>query len=980
MNRTLHHPQRAITQLPVDRPAIESAAAILLDRAPGSSEQAPANLSGFPVVVPTSRSHRLLTAALADEAAARRLPLVPPEIVLPHEIPALLFGSPGTPASETQRLLAWASAIANAPAGALAALTPAGDAPQIPRRPSECRRLAALAIRTSDELAKGMLTFREASQRIATSEAARFIELAHIQEAAQKLLLDAKVNDDPLATADLVANAEPPRSQHRTLVLLAIEQLAPIERTAIERSGVPVLALTIGPGPDRLVRDSLCCITADSGWSRQIDLNEAQIRFVDEPEEQARAALAALAEIPEEAERSEPIDATSAVICAPSDDALDPIVRRAALDAGVTVRPAKGTPIRSTTPGTFLAAILQHARQPSFDSAATLITHPDVAHALEKLNPPRHDTPGPLHAIDHLRAEIPRASTRVPPDSTDPAIAGSYKQTASALQTTLGDLWAKPHEIRDLAQWAGAIRSAFASVYAHQTLDPGDRSQSNTLGALNMFAEAINEIDAASRQLPQGFHSTAADAIQPIDERVASGRIPRPPERDAIEALGWLDLPLDPAPSCVIAGLQERVVPEPSHAGPLLSDAARRDLNLPTADDRLDRDAAILDTVSATRRLTVIACRRNASGDPDPPSRLLFRRQGPELARRFLRLVEPRQHPPPPLTPEPPAGETDRFATTLTVADDYRPPDSMRVTEFRRYLASPAQWYLEHALRLNEAAEPAPELTPPQIGNIVHDAIHAFSLDQTAADLDDPDRIREALDDLMRTELRRRVGPDPTAAIDIQFELLRFRIAPFASHEAQRRRAGWRIARSEWAPPKGDPNAALTFTDAPPMGLRGRIDRVEVNSDGHRWALIDFKTGANWDARKAHLRRGGWRDLQLPLYRVLARTLAEQLGVNPDAPELAFVGFPAEDAAKAKASKPFSPLDPNETELDAASETAQRVVREIRDLTPGEPLPLGDRPTDSGALGFITGQRFANAGLQTNDDDPETSGTPEDAP
>ena len=972
---------REITPLPVTRPAIESAAAILLDRASGSTRTAAADLSILPVVVPTSRSHRLLTAALADEAAARRLPLVPPQIVLPHEIPSLLFGSPGTPASDTQRLLAWALAIANAPPGSLASLAPNGDAALSRPSAPECRRLAALAISTSDELAKGMLTFRQAAQRIAKSEAARFIELAHIQEAALALLDSAGVNDDPLATAQRVANAPPLGDQTRTLVLLAIEQLAPIERTAIERAGVPVLALTIGPGPESIVRDSLGCISAGSGWSRQIDLDESRIRFVDEPEQQARAALAALAETPEDAKQGEPIDATTAVICAPSDDALDPIVRRAALDAGVTVRPAKGTTIRSTTPGTLLAALLRHAREPSFDSAATLVTHPDLARALEQIDPPRKDEQGPLQAIDRLRAEIPRSSARVPPQATDNAVARTFNRTASALQATLGPLWTEPQASRDLAKWADAIRSAFAAVYAHDTLDPNDRTQSNTIAALNTIADAINEVEAATLRLPGGVNSTAADTIELIQERVASVRIPRPPERDAIEALGWLDLPLDPAPSCVIAGLQERVVPEPSHAGPLLSDAARRDLGLPTADDRLDRDAAILDTVAATRRLTVIACRRNDSGDPDPPSRLLFRRRGPDLARRFLRLVEPQQHPPPPLAPEPSAGDTDRFAPPLTVADHYQPPESMRVTEFRRYLASPAAWYLEHALRLKEAEEPAPELTPPQIGNIVHDALHACANDQNAADLDEQDLIHAALDDFMRTELRRRIGPNPTAAVAVQFELLRFRIAPFAAHEAQRRRDGWRIARSEWAPPSSDPNAALLFDDAPPMGLRGRIDRVEVNNDGERWALIDFKTGANADARKAHIGRDGWRDLQLPLYRVLARTLAKELGLDPATPELAFVSFPHEDATGPEESNPFSRLDLNKIDLEAADETAARVVREIRALEPGSALPLGDRPNNTGALGFITSERFASAGLAAGDENnTEDAATPEDAP
>jgi ATP-dependent helicase/nuclease subunit B len=67
----------------------------------------------------------------------------------------------------------------------------------------------------------------------------------------------------------------------------------------------------------------------------------------------------------------------------------------------------------------------------------------------------------------------------------------------------------------------------------------------------------------------------------------------------------------------------------------------------------------------------------------------------------------------------------------------------------------------------------------------------------------------------------------------------------------------------------------------------GRIDRIDRHADG-RWFIFDYKTGdSSTDPEKAHRHDGEWIDLQLPLYRHIARSL----GVGGDV-QLGYLRLP----------------------------------------------------------------------------------------
>tara|TARA_R110000744_G_scaffold163840_1_gene280855 strand:- start:63 stop:542 length:480 start_codon:yes stop_codon:yes gene_type:complete len=143
----------------------------------------------------------------------------------------------------------------------------------------------------------------------------------------------------------------------------------------------------------------------------------------------------------------------------------------------------------------------------------------------------------------------------------------------------------------------------------------------------------------------------------------------------------------------------------------------------------------------------------------------------------------------------------------------------------------------------------------------------------------------------------------------------------------------------------------MLAVDDHPMPLRGKVDRIDIHDDG-RVEVLDYKTGTITTARAAHQTRDHWIKLQLPLYRHLVKPL---VGDHPIT--LGYAGIPAD------AGEPvWSIADWEDSELEDADNAARDIVREIRKLTPGQVVPMGDYPPSEGVMGFISGERFDTGG------------------
>ena len=224
----------------------------------------------------------------------------------------------------------------------------------------------------------------------------------------------------------------------------------------------------------------------------------------------------------------------------------------------------------------------------------------------------------------------------------------------------------------------------------------------------------------------------------------------------------------------------------------------------------------------------------------------------------------------------------------------------------------------------------AKELDGASFGDLAHTVLERFG-HSDVRDASDAGVIEGELNHLLEGVVRDRFGKRPIAALLVQVEQLRLRLRAFAHQQADWAAQGWRIEHAE-----------LSFSDRPgkldvdgePMLLTGRIDRIDVNEQTGERMILDYKTSEAGDSpEKTHRKKADeWIDLQLPLYRHLAR----QVGI--DGPVgLGYIVLP-----KSTADVGFSRAAWTDAELDSADCVACDVARKVRAQEfwpPKEPPP-----------------------------------------
>jgi RecB family exonuclease len=283
----------------------------------------------------------------------------------------------------------------------------------------------------------------------------------------------------------------------------------------------------------------------------------------------------------------------------------------------------------------------------------------------------------------------------------------------------------------------------------------------------------------------------------------------------------------------------------------------------------------------------------------------------------------------------------------------------MSVTSFGTWLRSPYLFYLERLLGLERADDAAHELDALRFGTLAHEVLAAFGADARVRDATDAVAVGRALSAALDSLVARRHGRHPLPAVVLQVEQLRRRLSAFAAFQALRAAEGWRIAACEWAPKAPVPLAGVE----PPVTLRGRVDRIDVHADGRRWALLDYKTSNEpMPPGRAHRARDGtWRELQLPLYALLARPFAAERGLAGP-PELGYLVLPRDVSKTGVLIADWSPED-----LLDAEDAARRIVRAMR--TEGYERLGRDFPEDDPLLAALAG-----IGLLSERDEDEDAG------
>ncbi len=402
---------------------------------------------------------------------------------------------------------------------------------------------------------------------------------------------------------------------------------------------------------------------------------------------------------------------------------------------------------------------------------------------------------------------------------------------------------------------------------------------------------------------------------------------------------GWLELPFDPAPHLILAGLHEGCVPEAPSADPLITEAVREKLGLRDRQSRLAREVFLYTAMVEGRRdngsVTVITAQVDAQGEPCKPSRVLLQAKPDGLPGRVLKYVK--ETPDVPLQHTPPwarAGWTLRLPAGALANKEW---DHLSPSTLKTYLMCPTRFYLAKVLRW-EAFEPfTGELNAGRFGDLIHGVLSAWGNDTQARELTDAAKLKSCWLDLLQEEARDRFGASLSPLIRLQLMSAGERLAALAGKQAQQRELGWHVVGVEKSL-----DGLLTLADLP---VEMRVDRIDRHDDG-RWRVVDYKTGKTAEnPRKAHLRtwaegrcpaalgplcvvkgKGkdkfyGWADLQLPLYAA-----AVQEDRNLTVPPEAFYALLPEAVGDTK----FEPFEGLAEIIPNALEWAEEAARRIR--------------------------------------------------
>ncbi len=891
-----------------DQPALATAADYLIDRFGRSSL---ADLRHVIVVVTGSRAGRRLLEILVDRAEAKGPMFAPPQIATVGQLPELLYQAKKPFADELTQQLAWAAALRNFDRSKLASIV--ADRPQDGDSP-RWLDLGRLLRSLHRELASDGLTFSDVVLRGDSPtgfEKARWQTLAEIQHAYLETLDGLGLWDRQ--TARLFAIAHRECCSDRPIVLVGVADLNRSLRQMLDQVADRVTALVYAPPAWADWFDSHGGLCVEAWQEVELPIPDESLLEADSPVDQADQVARRMAQF-DGRFRAEQI-----TIGVPDERIVSQLVRQ--LDeCQLPNRYGPGQPLARSGPYRLLEDLAAFARSGRYAEFARLVRNPDVEAWLTDAGV----QPGWLGELDdYYNQHLPRGIDGGWLGSREDCrrLCDVYERAARLTRRLHG-------ERRPIHRWLPEIREILFEVYGGREFDLANEADQRTWKACATVQDSLDRLAGIPEPLLP--NASGAEALGLLLEQCRTERMEPAADDAAIELVGWLELPLDDAPALIVTSFNEGFVPSSVNADLFLPGGLRSALGLDDNARRYARDAYAVATLLAPwRNTTFIVARRDPDGYPLAPSRLLFAVPPDAVAQRALRFFAeaPRRPVQPPLAGGLVSSPSEHAFDVPLPQPLSEPITQLSVTSFKKYLACPYRFYLDHVLKLSHIDDDATELDGASFGKLAHAVLEHFGR-SVARDATDADAIERELSHRLDELVRERFGGQPGAVLLVQIEQLRLRLQALARWQADWAAEGWRIEHAEL-----DQDGRLDV-DGTPIWLTARIDRIDFNERTGRRIIFDYKTSDVGDLpEKTHRKKSGeWVDLQLPLYRHLVREIGIAGPVG-----LGYIVLP-----KKAASVGASLAEWTETDLEDADRAARDVVRKIREEAfwpPTDPPP-----------------------------------------
>ena len=912
-----------------ERPLLESAVEWLARKYAGHGEL---DLSRVVVVVPGRRAGRRLLELLVLRVESEHQRLTPPHVETLGSLPEQLYLLQRPLASDLVQQLTWAKVLRESKPDLLRKI--------VPRPPAVDDALAWWAMGTllwkqHGELAADGRDFgdvvklgRDEQESV---EAIRWKALQQIQTAYLRALDGLGLWDAQTARLVAIERCEP--HTDRDLVLVGTVDMNQATRQILDLVADRVTALIAAPQDRADWFDAHGCLLSERWGEAPIDIPSERIRVCEGPAEQAEQIARELSAFGSRFRADE-------IVVGLADERQGPFVERQLAACGVATRWIEGTKLSNSGPCRLLLAVAEVLERGRFEGFASLVRHPDLDESLsgrvnlESLDESfcEHLPLGPDTLLSILeQPKATQARRRRGRSDVTHEVLSHVREVLAPLRIAA----------RPLNAWGEPLRAWVSSVYGGREVDDSSREGRVLIAALKELNKVIDELADVPPSVAPSV--AAADAIRCAVRRMSDEPVPPDAASDAVELLGWLELPLDDTPAAIVTSFNEGFVPTSLNSDLFLPNELRRRLGLNDNARRYARDAYAVTLLQQTRREVVwLVGRRDAEGSPLIPSRLLFAVDPDRLPERVIRLMhregeapaEPivvvgadislaarrELRPPGDVGLEIPRPE---FVAEFFGMHDLLTPKrelTLNVTEFKSYIACPYRYFLRHALDLGSINDRAVELDGLAFGNVLHDVLRLFG-ESDVRDSDDENRLRKCLLQLLGDVANERYGSRRRAAVNVQLKQMESRLEVFATWQAKWRREGWKIEHVERSirPEPHDSPASFQIDDVS-VWLHGRLDRIDRNESTGAWVIFDYKSGDRGDSPEvSHRKKGDWIDLQLPLYRHLARSLALS-----DEPLLGYINLPKDLAGVGHSLAEWSASD-----LADADEKVKQVALQI---------------------------------------------------
>ncbi|MFY9253698.1 MAG: PD-(D/E)XK nuclease family protein [Fuerstiella sp.] len=908
------------------------------------------------------RASRRMLELLLEKAAKKWPAFIPPIMTTFQQFPEMLYRQRNQLADDLTQLLVWKKALSSISARELKAALP--NIPKDDAVPSWLSLCESLRTQ-HNELAEDGMEFDEVFTALLKAgnreEGERWKALRRIQSEYLVQMDNLELWDRQASRLIAVQNKE--CVADFDILLIGTVDISKVVRQMLDQVADKVTAIVHAPESEADSFDEHGCLIPDAWTERRLDISVENSRIANNPDEQAELVVH---EIASHDGAIRPDDVTIGI----ADDTLVPTVLQKLADAGVSGRWPVDMQLKNTRPWRLLNAVVEHlgsardGEPPDFRTFCALVRHPDVslwvdnsvAAALKSKRigeidwlteldnyTARHlqTSPGVLlgssssreavgaviSAVEQMLAHI--CTEKVAPETS----ASSARKASKSRQLTFDDQAALTSQtVRSqlesqmpLGLWLNGALKMLAAVYRDHELHV---TESRDRGITACFKELASAADQLSK-VPDTVmpRCSASQAIQLMLRQIGDEPVPPETGDDAVDLLGWLELPMDDAPQLILTGFNEGYVPESITSDVFLPNSFRSQLGLRDNKRRYARDAyAVTALMHSREKVVFLSTRRDSKGNPMMPSRLWFAADVESLPDRVKRFYDEEHQPASLIAVDAAEIEPEVNDGGLKISGFRIPeptlvppaPDEISVTSFKEYLHCPYRYFLKRELRLKSVADETLELDAAAFGSLMHDVLKAFGTSDFVH-ASHPEPIETFLLSSLASIANKRFGRKRSATVAVQLQMLQNRLSAFALWQAQTAAEGWRVAYTE------EDLKYPEFKDAKGRSviLAGRVDRIDQHNKTKRWRVLDYKTSETAEKPDStHRKKNEWVDLQLPLYRLLVRSL----GIDDDV-ELGYVHLPGDLSSIGASIAKWDRAD-----FESAEETARSVAANIVDL------------------------------------------------